>query len=755
MNCKTLLISASLMMTSLCVSAQESAENKECSCSKEKLTLEDIFSKNEYATKGINSLTWMDDNISYSAIEENKEIGGDDIVKYNAKTGERTILVSAKSLIPEGAEKPLSVFSYTWSADNSKLLIFTNTARVWRYNTRGDYWVLDLTSGKLQQLGKGKEASRLMFAKFSPAADKVAYVYYNNIYVEELASEKITALTTDGSDVIINGTFDWVYEEELGQRDGFRWSPDGERIAYWQFDTEGTGVFHMMNNVDSLYAKVISFPYPKIGTTNAAGKIGVVSVSDASTKWFEIPGDPRNHYLARMDFIPNSDEVMIQQLNRLQNTNKVFVGNVKTMALNKILTDSDEAFLDVHDNIVWLNKEKFFTWTSEKDGWRHLYKVSRDGTSETLITKGEFDVISIQCIDEKSGYVYYIASPDSAVESYLYRSKLNGKGEAQRVTPADMAGTHRYQINSGATYAVHNYSNSSTPNKFELISLPKHKTVRVLEDNAELAAKIADLSLAEKEYFRVLAGEVELDGWMIKPNDFDPSRKYPVIFYIYGEPASSTVQDLWSSRDLWNHYLSEQGYIVMSVDPRGTNNPRGREWRKSIYGKIGIIPPADHAAAVLQLEKDMPFIDAERIGIWGWSGGGASTAHAMFKFPKIYKVGIGVAGLYSHLVYDTIYQERYMGLPSTNADGLYNGSAINFAKNLEGDFFIIHGSADDNVHFQVCEMLVDELVKYNKQFEMFVYPMRSHSINERENTSYHLYQMMRNYWLEHLEAGAK
>lgn len=754
MKYKSLLISASLILAWGSVMAQN-AGNSCCEKSGKELTLEDIFSKKEYVAKGINSLKWMDDNKSYSAIEKNDSLGGDEIVSYDIRTGERRVLVSVPMLTPEGAGKSLPVDDYSWSEDHSRLLIFTNTARVWRYNTRGDYWVLDLKSGKLTQIGKGMEPSRLMFAKFSPEADRVAYVYFNNIYVEDLATSTITRLTEDGSDVIINGTFDWVYEEELKLTDGFRWSPDGKHIAFWRFDTEGTGVFHMVNNIDSVYAKLISFPYPKIGTTNAAGKIGVIDTETAQTRWFDIPGDEREHYLARMEFIPESDDVMIQQLNRLQNTNRVFVGNVETMEINNIMTDTDEAFLDIHDNIVWLDHQKYFTWTSEKDGWRHLYKVSRDGKQETLITKGEFDVISIQCIDEKGGYVYYIASPDSAVESYLYRSRLNGKGQAERITPAAMPGTHSYNINPNAKYAVHRYSNSSTPDIYELVKLPSHKTIRVLEDNAELAEKLARLDIGRKEYFKVQIPGVELDGWMIKPVNFDPSRKYPVIFYVYGEPASSTVQDVWSMRDLWNYYMAEQGYIVMSVDPRGTNNPKGREWRKSIYGKIGIVPPADHAAAVLEIEKQMPFVDASRIGIWGWSGGGASTAHAMFKYPEIYKVGIGVAGLYSHMVYDTIYQERYMGLPSTNAQGLHDGSAINFAANLQGDLFIIHGSADDNVHFQACEMLVDELVKHNKQFEMFVYPMRSHSINERENTSYHLYQMMRNYWLEHLEPGAK
>ena len=721
---------------------------------KNDLSIEKIFT-GAYSAKGYNSVRWMKDNDSFSYLAKNKELGAKDIVKYDVASGEVSVLVSAKLLIPKGEQRALVIDNYFWSEDNSKLLVYTNSKRVWRDNTRGDYWVLDVATGDLNKIGLGKDPSRLMFCKFSPDAKRVAYVYYNNIYVENIDGTDSKQLTFDGSEHIINGNFDWVYEEELGIQDGFRWSPDGETIAFWHFDTEGTGVFNIINNVDSIYSTVNTFPYPKVGTTNSAVKVGTINVASADIKWFDVPGDPRNNYIARMDFIPNSNEVMIQQLNRLQNTNKVYVANVVDMKLVNILTDKDEAFLDIHDNIVWLNNEKFFTWTSEKDGWRHLYKVSRDGQSEKLITKGDFDVISVYCIDEKGGYVYYAATPYSNVHKYLYRSRLNGKGEAERITPEGFEGHHNYSLSANAKYAMHIYNNSATPSVYELISLPKHKTVRVLEDNAALKTKIAELNLSPKEYFKVSIEDAELDGWMIKPTNFDASKKYPVIFYIYGEPASSTVQDLWSVRDLWNQYLANQGYIVMSVDPRGTNNPKGRVWRKSVYGKIGTLPPADHAAAVLELEKIYSFIDASRIGIWGWSGGGSSTMHVMFKYPEIYATGIAVAGISDLSTYDTIYEERYMGLPTTNAEGYFTGSTINYAKDLKGNLFIIHGTADDNVHYQNCEMVVNELIKHNKMFSMMSYPMRAHGIYEGANTTIHLYNTMMKYWLINLPAGAK
>ncbi len=720
-----------------------------------KLTLEDIYSKNVYAQKGINALRWMDDNLSYSVLERGMENSGINIVKYDIKSGNKEILVSSSDLIPNGGNTPIAIQNYTYSSNNSKLLIYTNSQRVWRDNTRGDYWVLDLKTKSLTQVGQGFEPSQLMFAKFSPDGTKVAFVYKNNIYIENLTDSKISQLTFDGSNVIINGNFDWVYEEELHQQDGFRWSPDGKRIAFWQFDTSGTGVFNIINNIDSIYSKVIPFPYPKVGTPNSAAKVGVVEIGNGDIRWFDIEGDPRNNYIARMEFVPNSNELMIQQLNRLQNCNKVYMADASTMSLNNILVEKDEAFLDIYDNIVWLDGERFFTWTSEEDGWRHLYKVSRDGKSKFLITKGDFDVISIVKIDIKGGYVYYLASPESAVDQYLYKSRIDGKGKAERITPKDQVGKHDYKLTPNAEYALHTYSNSDTPTIYEIISLQNHKVVRVLEDNHELKAKYASLNLNKREYFRVDIGEVVLDGWMIKPSNFDQSKKYPVIFYIYGEPWSSTIQNSWSSRDLWNQFLAEQGYIVMSIDPRGTNNPRGRGWRKSIYGKVGIVAPADHAAAVIKAQEMFSFIDSSRIGIWGWSGGGSSTLHAMFKYPKIYKTGIAVAFVSSQYLYDTIYQERYMGLPSTNKEGYRDGSPINFASQLEGNLMLIHGTGDDNVHYQSCEMLVNELIKQNKMFSMLSYPMRSHSIYERENTTLHLYRSMYKYWMENLYAGGK
>ena len=719
------------------------------------LTLEQIYGKGLLRTKGMEAIKWLPDGNSYLTLERNTDVNGLDMVQYDAKTGTREVLVRAEKFIPNGEKKALAIASYKWSEDNGKLLIFTNTRRVWRQKTKGDYWVLDLKSGSLVQLGKGLPEATLMFAKFSPDGQKVAYVCNLNIYTEDLATGKIGQLTLDGGGAIINGTFDWVYEEEFDCFSGFRWSPDGKYIAYWQSDTKGTGIFDIVNNLDSLYPTIAPFPYPKVGTTVSAVRIGVISSLGGETRWFDIPGDQRNHYIPRMEFIPGSDDLMIQQMNRLQDTNAVWAGNAETMKLTLLFTEADKAWVDVYDDTKWLNESKFFTWTSERDGWRHLYMVSRDGKDFRLITKGAFDIVSIQCIDEDGGYVYYIASPESYTERYLYRSRLDGKGNTERVTPAGMPGHHQYNISPNGKWATHIFQNSITPPVIEMVALPGHTSVKVFEENKPAREKFQTLGLQPKEFFKVPLADITLDAWMIKPSPFDSAKKYPVIFEVYGEPSGSTVQNVWGGGDLWQEYLAQQGYVVMSVDNRGVNVPRGREWRKSIYGQIGILASKDQADAVIKIGDMFPFVDMDRIGIWGWSGGGSMTLNAMFRYPDLYKTGIAIAAVSDQKLYDAVYQERYMGLPSGNPDGYRDGSPINYAKNLKGNLLLIHGTGDDNVHYQNCEWLIDELVKQGKMFDMLAYPMRTHSIYEREGTTLHLRRTMDKYWKEHLEPGPK
>ena len=738
-----------LILILLCGSFFTSATSAQ---SNEELTLERIFSSSDFRLARFGPARWLDDGTGYTTLDSTASGKGTDIVRYETQSGKRTILISAERLIPQGASTPMEIDDYQWSTDKQRLLIFTNTKKVWRRNTRGDYWVLDMKQDRLHQLGGDAALSTLMFAKFSPDGNRVGYVRERNIYVEDLRNGEITPITKDGSETIVNGTSDWVYEEEFGLRDGFRWSPDGTKIAYWQFDTAGVGTFYMINNTEDQYSRPIPLQYPKVGTTNSACRVGVVASNGGPTTWFAIDGDPRNHYIPRMEWAASSEQVVIQQMNRLQNTNKVMLGNVRKGSVQTILTERDDAWIDIHDDLKWLDGGAHFTWLSERDGWRHLYLVSRDGKEIRLLTPGAFDIDRIVTIDDKSGHVYFIASPDDPTRRYLYRVPLDGKGTMERLTPMDQGGVHGYQISPGGKWAFHTRSTFEEPPVVSLISLPEHKVIRVLADNGKVRDNVKALARTPVEFFRVTIEEgVDLDAWVMKPPGFDPSKKYPLFFYVYGEPAGQTVMDRWGGqRYLWHLTLAQQGYLVMSVDNRGTPGPRGRDWRKSIYRQIGILASADQAAATRAIIRERPYVDKDRIGIWGWSGGGQMTLNALFRYPELYHTGMAVAFVSDQRLYDTIYQERYMGLPDDNHEGYVNGSPITFTSGLKGNLLIVHGTGDDNVHYQSFEYLVNELVKHNKVFSMMTYPNRSHSISEGENTRLHLYSLLTRYLQENM-----
>ena len=718
------------------------------------LSIDRIFNSDDFEAQGVGGFRWLKSGDAYSKIEPSATVqGGTDLVSYDAATNKRTVLISAEKLIPKGETAPLPIQGYEWSTDNRQILIYTNSQKVWRLNTRGDYWVLDIAGGKLQKLGGGAKPSTLMFAKFSPDGTKIGYVRENNLYVENLVDGKITALTTDGSKTLINGTSDWVNEEELFLRDCWRWSPDGKSIAYWQFNAEGVKDFILINDTAELYPILTYIPYPKAGTTNSAVRIGVVSANGGATKWMNTPGDLRNNYIAMMDWTDNSNEIILQHLNRLQNTDQLMIANAKTGNVKTILTEKDDAWVEVYlSKMRWLQQGKSFLWMSERDGWQHVYVVSRDGSNAKLITPGAFDIESIQSVDETGGWLYYIASPEDSAQRYLFRSKLDGSGAPEKITPDAQKGWNDYNISPNSHWATHYYSAFKTAPRFELVNIANKSVARTFVDNAELQTKIDNLKKGAQDFFKIDIGEgVTLDGWMMKPPNFDPNKKYPVLFYVYSEPAGQTVVDRWGDTNyLWFTMLTQQGYIVASVDNRGTPALKGRAWRKSIYRKIGVISSQDQANAVKAIETKMPFVDASRIGVWGWSGGGSATLNAMFRYPAIYRMGMSVAPVANMRFYDTIYQERYMGLPQDNAEDYKQGSPITFASGLKGDLLIVHGTGDDNVHYQGTETLINALVAADKPFTIMPYPNRTHGIYEGENTTRHLYELLTRYLNEHL-----
>jgi dipeptidyl-peptidase-4 len=730
-----------------------------------------FYDSDEFAPKTFGPARWLENGDAYTTVEPSAAVkDAREIVRYATAAGERSVMVNAAQLTPPGATEPIKIEDYSWSKDMGRLLVFTNTKKVWRANTRGDYWVLDRKTARLKKLGGEGPAATLMFAKFSPEASRVAYVRENNVYVEDLGSGAITQLTRDGSATTINGTTDWVYEEELALRDAFRWSPDGKSIAYWQFDSTGVGIFPLLYNLgeprqivtgfpypgNGKYPTRLDIPYPVTGTANSAVRVGVVNASGGETRWMKVPGDPRDNYIARIEWNPDSAHLLVEQLNRLQNTNDILLADTATGAVSSLFQDRDAAWVDLMESFEWINGGKEFLFESERSGWRHVYRVSRDNGNARAVTHGDFDVIGISGVNEKEGWLYFTASPENATQHYLYRARLDGSGQPERVSPAAAAGWHTYDISPDGRWAFHSFSNFDVPRSTDLVRLPAHGSVRSLVDNADLKAKAAPfVAAAPREFFKVDAGDgVSLDGWMLRPPRFDPSKKYPVLVFVYGEAAGQTVLDSWSEENLAFHRtVAAQGYVVVSFDNRGTPAPKGRAWRKVIYGAIQPVIVKDQTAAIQALLRSRSYLDASRVGVWGWSGGGTSTLSLMFRSPDVYKVGMAVAPVPDLRLYDTIYQERYMGLPVQNVEGYKSSAPINFAEALAGHLLVMHGSGDDNVHYSGTELLLNRLIELGKPIDFMEYPNRTHCICEGKGVSYHVYSTLLRYLEANLPAG--
>lgn len=734
------------------ISAQETDTSK-------LLDIDRIYS-DEFTLDYERNIQWIENGNAYVIIEKSSLVeGADQLVRYESKSQQRSIYVPSEKLKTDKGY--LEVEGFSLSPDGTKVLVFTNSSRVWRSNTKGDYWVYDLTSKKLTQAGANFEASSLLFAKFSSDNAHLFYVHDFNIFKENAETREVEQLTFDGDGDIINGTFDWVYEEEFGKRDGFSISPDNTSLAFWHLDASDTGVFYMINNTDSIYSRPIPVQYPKVGEQPSAAKIGVINLKSNKTIWIPLEGEERENYLPGMQWV-SDDLLLIQQMNRHQNTLTVLTYEPSSGELKKVYTEKEKTFIELNypdvssdswgsNDLPIVDKGSAFIRMTENDAWRRIYKINISTGEKTLVTPFEYDIASMRVPTDKN--VYYMASPNNGTQRYIFQTDLNGKGKEERLTPEEFEGVNNYNVSPNGAFAIHSHQSATKVRTVRFISLPDHKTIKTLVDNKVYKEQLSTLSMPDVIFEKVMTEEgIEIDARIVLPVNFDKKKKYPVIFHVYGEPWGQVATD--TQIGLWNSMMAQKGYVVIDMDNRGTPCLKGSQWRKSIYRQMGRINTKDQAMAAKEILK-LDYLDENRTAVWGWSGGGTMTLNLMFKFPDIYKTGVAVASVSNQLVYDNIYQERYMGLPQENMQDFIDGSPVTYAKHLEGNLLLIHGTADDNVHYQSAEILINELIKENKKFQLMSYPNRSHGIYEGENTRRHLYTLITDYIMEHTPPNSK
>jgi dipeptidyl-peptidase-4 len=702
-----------------------------------RLTVETIFGSSEF-TSDVMPVTWSDDPAYFNAIERNGNTT--DLYRIDAVSGVRNLLVRGADLVPPGQTEPIDIEAYEFSEDQSKLLIFTGSVRVWRQNTKGVFYVWDFRRRNLMPVST--EPGLQQFAKFSPDGRWVGFLRDHNIFVTDTRSGREKQLTFDGDENIINGTSDWVYEEELGLRDAFRFSPDSRRIAFWRLDQTAVRPFYMIDNLQ-LYPELIPVRYPKAGEQNSDVQIGVVEVSSGRMTWMDL-GAQRDIYVAAMDFADSRDELWLTRINRHQNVLDLILADVETGESRVIMTDRDGAWVE-NNQPVWVNDGQQFLFESEREGYNQVYLFNRDGSLARRVTTGEWDVTRISGVDETKGILFFNGAGDGPLKSPLYRTNLDGEGFT-RVSPA--SGSHTVQFNADYSMYVDTYSTAGVP-PTQTLHTADGQLVRTISDNEILKEKVRSLGLEIPEFITVpVEADVALNGYIIRPPDFDVSKSYPLLMYVYGGPGSQTARDAWGgTRYLWHQMLAQEGYLVASVDNRGTG-ARGREFKKIIYLNLGRYEAADQIAAARYMGS-LPFVDEARIGIWGWSYGGYMSLMSILTGGTVFKAALSVAPVTDWRLYDTIYTERYMRTPQENPTGYQYGAPLNHVDKLAGNLLIVHGTGDDNVHVQNTIQLTQMLEETGKQFDMRLYPNKTHSIGGT-STRVNLYTLFTEWLRENL-----
>jgi dipeptidyl-peptidase 4 len=708
-------------------------------------SLEEIFQQNIFGQQSVGGINWMKDGRFYTSLRRTAD--GAEVVKYDITTGEPVAtLVAGSTLMVPGQNQPLPFSGYSLSADESKLLLASEPESIYRRSSKAYYYIYELQGGTLSPLAEG---DKQMYATFSPDGSKVAYVRNNNLYYKELAGGKEVAVTTDGRfNEIIYGSADWVYEEEFSFAKGFFWSPDSRKLAFYRFDERQVPEFNMQKWTDlqkgQLYPEDYKFKYPKAGEKNSVVNILVHHLGTATTVQVNT-GEETDIYLPRIYWTKNPNVLSFIRMNRLQNQLELLHADATTGAATVIITEKADSYvdLDYNDQLIYLEDGKSFVRTSEQSGFKHIYHHSISGELIRQITSGDWEVSELVGVDEKRGLVYYVSAEDSPLERQFYSTTLKAK-KPKKTKLSKEAGVVSINMSPDFSFYIQNHSSATDPLTVTLHRAPTGELVKTLEANQRLQQRLQTYQLNTKEFFDFTTSDgTRLNGYMIRPANFDASKQYPVLMYVYGGPGSQTVLNNFSTqREAYHSYLADQGYLVVSVDNRGTG-ARGRAFKHITYAQLGKYEVEDQIEAARYLSS-MPYVDKDRIGIWGWSYGGYMSSLALFVGHEVFKAGVAVAPVTNWRFYDTIYTERYLKTPQENAEGYDAWSPLSHVDKLQGAYLLIHGTGDDNVHFQNAVALQDALISAGKQFQSFYYPNRNHGIRGG-NTSLHLFQMMTDY----------
>lgn len=698
------------------------------------VNLDDIWKTPIWREQSIDDVNWLKSGSLYTTLEDGN------IEVFDITTGKKVrTMLDGKILRVDTSI--LAIQNYSINADESQILIETNREPIYRRSSRANFYLYNLTTKKLTAIQPGKKIS---LATLSPDGKMLAYTWQNNLYTYDLTTGNEKAITTTGKiNEIIHGSSDWVYEEEFEFWKAFHWSPDSKKIAFLSFDESQVPTYNMQM-WGSLYPKDYKFKYPKAGEKNSKVDVSIYDV--ASGKTLELnEGSENDQYIARMQWTQSSNLLSIRRMNRLQNQIELIHADATTGQLTTVLKESTKTFFEINDDLVYLKNGKQFIYNTDVSGYPHIYLYDMSGKLIRQVTSGNWEMANFLGLDESKNQLYFMSTEDGSIQRQLVRIGLDGKGKTKL---SQGSGTHRVTFNPSFTYYIDNFSSAAQPTVYGLYK-SDGKLVKVLQDNAELKKKMEGLQMAPKTFFEVTNSQsVKLNAWMIKPLNFDPNKKYPLLMHCYGGPGHQTVTDAWSGPDFfWYQMLASQGYIVVSVDNRGTGG-KGSDFRKSTYAQLGKLECEDQIDAAKYFAKQS-YIDADRIGIWGWSFGGYLTSLCLTKGADVFKTGIAVAPVTNWRFYDSIYTERYLKLPQENAVGYDENSPVTFADKLKGNYLLVHGTGDDNVHFQNAVSMVNALVKANKPFESFYYPNRNHGIYGG-STRLHLYTMMTDFLLRKL-----